>query len=295
MLSFTGGEPFVDLKRLKAMADCGCENGLLVAAVTNAFWAETRDRAVEILKELDSIRAISISCDVYHQRSIPFDRVENAVLAARELGVPFNVIVCTENEDDGEYQRLLSQLRGITEEDTINRVAVFPVGRARGPLTLPSRDLSNEPPPFACTDGGSPIVFPDGRVVACIGPVIDLRNDHPLVLGNLYQNTLEEILDRAEMNSILHAIRVWGPRKLISTLRDLDLDEGLPRQYVKDNVCLACQSLMADEETVTHLLRLAEDEGFKRKVAYARTFYLKEDRMAEMMGLGSASSLRAGL
>src|SRR5579864_1600947 len=43
VLSLTGGEPLIDLDRFRRIADCGRSHGLLVAVVSNAFWAETYD------------------------------------------------------------------------------------------------------------------------------------------------------------------------------------------------------------------------------------------------------------
>ena len=103
-------------------------------------------------------------------------------------------------------------------------------------------------------------------------------------MGNLRENSLHEILDNAELNAILHTIRIWGPRKLISLIEERGLIEYLPDRYIKDSVCNACYSLMSNVNIVNFLKQLAEDLEFIQKVAYARVYYLNETKMLELIG-----------
>lgn len=289
VLSLTGGEPFYNIDNLKKISTFGENCGLLISVVTNAFWASTQEEAVRILRELPAIKMLAISTDVYHQESIPFERVKNAILAAKECDIPYNIHVCTEYEDDKEYKEILKRLQEITETDTINTAITFPAGRALKKVSGLKYRTSEEPPISACSAGSSPIVFPDGRVIACIGPVIDLPSSHPLILGNLRKNSLHEILDNAELNPILHAIRIWGPQKLISIIKEAGLNQYLPERYIKDSVCNACYNLMSNSKIVEFLTQLAKDFEFKRKVAYARVYYLKETKMAELYQLAASN------
>ncbi len=282
ILSLTGGEPFFDIPKLKQISDSAHQQGFIVSAVTNAFWATTPDEAVSILRDLPAINMLAISADEYHQVSIPFERVENAIFAAKTCGIPYNVHVCTENELDEKYRQIIDSLLKVTGVDTINTAVTFPVGRALKRLGVSGYETTPEPPCSACVAASSPIVFPDGRVIACIGAVIDLNSDHPLVLGNLRENTLEEILDRAEINPILHTLRVWGPRKLIAMIQQAGLGEELPATYIKDSVCYACYHLMSSPKIVEFLTGLAQEAEFREKIAYARVYYLQETRMAEV-------------
>ena len=282
VLSLTGGEPFYNKRNLREIATFGERNGLFVSVVTNAFWASTQRKAVGILKELRAIKLISISTDIYHLESIPFERVENAIMGARKLGIPYTVSVCTENETDRAYKELLDKLSGITEKDTILTAITFRAGRALKNLNASNYETSENPPASACSAASSPVIFPDGRVVACIGPVIDLAFPHPLVLGNLRESTLHEILETAESNPILHAIRIWGPRKLISMIKETELNQYLPERYIKDSVCNACYCLVSNSKIIEFLDQLAKDSEFHQKVAYARAYYLNETRMIEL-------------
>jgi sulfatase maturation enzyme AslB (radical SAM superfamily) len=282
VLSLTGGEPFYDVKKLSQLSDFAENKGLLVSAVTNAFWALTPEKAVETLQELPAIKMMAISADVYHQENIPFSRVKNAIHAAKKLDIPFQIGVCTENKQEKNYQRMVKKLRRIVRSDQIKTAITFPVGRALQ-LSKANYETSPEPPVSACSAGSSPIIFPNGNIIGCIGPVIDIKDNHPLLLGNLQKSSLKEILDNSETNPIYHTIRIWGPKKLILLAQEAGLTKSLQKKYIKDSICNACYNLMSNKTIREFLYTLAEDFEFKRKIAYARLYYLRESRMYELM------------
>jgi MoaA/NifB/PqqE/SkfB family radical SAM enzyme len=282
---FTGGEPFYDLQRLKAALAFTDSRGMLPTAVTNAFWAESRERALEVLKELSELRVISVSADGYHQAQIPFERVQNALLAAKELGLVYDAAVCTEDENDPEYLRLLSRLEQVIDKDRISTITTFPGGRALARIKSFHYEMTTERPATACTGASTPTVFPDGRVYACIGPVIDLKTCHPLLLGNLKEKPLAEMLDAAEVNLVVHLLRVWGPGRLLALLEEKGYGAKLPRLFVKNGMCNLCYSLMSDPELCAAMGELTQDTELMQKTAYARLYYLNETTMLEGMNM----------
>lgn len=284
-LALTGGEAFFNIEHLQSISAQGEKLGFVVSVVTNAFWASSKNIAVNILSTLPAIQLISISTDEYHQKAIPFDNIRNAVWAAKELGLLYNIAVCTDNKENLKYREIMKYLLEITEPDKIRTTITLPVGRGRKKSETFKYKMSSEPTLSACTMVSSPIIFPDGKVIACIGPVIKLPPPHHLFLGNLHDNSLSEILDNAEINPILHAIRIWGPQKIVSLLKEQGLDKLLPKEYITDCICDICYKLFSNDRMNDVLNMLSDDERFKQKVAYARVYYLKETRMVEMCQL----------
>ena len=284
-VALTGGEPFVDPVRLDALSRFADSHGLITSAVTNAFWATSVEKAAETLRKLPALRLVAVSCDAYHQAQIPFERVRNAVLALEELGLQYRVNLCTPDDADEEYGRLREKLLEFTTEDHLSTAVVFPVGRAKDGLDLAGYETDPLPPVSACSAAHAPIIFPDGRIVACIGPVIDLKGSHGLLLGDLSKETLAEALDRAELNPLLHAIRVWGPQEVVERLQNAGHGDLLPREYVKKSVCCTCYAMMEDRGLDGAIAELIGNEDFQKEIAYARAYYLKETRMAELLGL----------
>ena len=285
-LALTGGEPFYNLENLARIADYARQRGFIVSVVTNTFWATTREAALDTLRNLPAIQMLSFSTDVYHQKAIPLDYVKNAIWAARKLGRFYNISVCTDNEQNPQYRRIVADLEAMGEVDNINVTTTFPAGRAEKYASRFEYEVTSEPAISACSVASSPVIFPDGKVVACIGPLLTLPPTHPMFLGDLHQMSLAEIFDRAESNPILHTIRVWGPHKLVSLLRQNHRDASLPGEYIRDSACDVCYKLLSDTQIVGALDDIMQDDEFLQTLAYARVYYLKETKLAEQLQLG---------
>lgn len=283
VLSLTGGEPFFDIAKFRRVAECATSHGLLTAVVTNAYWATNPDRALEVLQSLPPLAALSISTDSYHQKWIPIERVFNAIAAARVCSIPCSVAICAESTDAPEYRLLLEKLEGAIGAENITTVTTLLAGRALVTIQAGAYKTTPEPAPYCCVPAAAPVIFPDGRVIACIGPLITLKTDHPLVLGNARETPLEQIFEQAEVNPVLHALRVWGPAKLVEMARVAGVQAELPGEFVEGNVCDACYRIFSRPALATFLKKLVSDAEFARVTAYARVYYLKEEEMAERL------------
>lgn len=279
MLSLTGGEPFYDVRRLQAMAAFADSRGLLVGAITNAFWASSPERAIQTLRGIPELRVLAISADSYHQEQISFDRVRNAIIAAKENGTLCFVHMCTEDVEDEAYKRIMAELLELTDADSITTVTTFPLGRALERLGTNRYRMIDKPPISGCLSCNDVTLLPDGRVLACVGPLITLKDWHPLVLGSLRESSLASILEAAEHNPVLHAIRIWGPSILVTLVEGAGLGEHLPPKYIMGSICHPCYSLMSSPAIVRYLDGLTRDQDFAGLVAYARARYLGEYQM----------------
>lgn len=280
---FTGGEPFFDVEKLREISAFAASRGMISTVVTNGFWAESRHSAVKILESLPHLKVISVSADQHHLAQMPFARVKNALLAAKDLNLFYTAAVCTENVQDPTYLDICNQLADIIGRERINTVITFPVGRAREMGGAGRYEMTDSPPSGACTVASTATIFPDGRVYACMGPVLDIGESHPLMLGDLKEQSLEEVLDGAELNSILHIIRVWGPARLIDLLKKRGYSGILPNQFVKNSICTLCYTLMSERAVREALVELAQDQTLLETTAYARLFYLNERRMLDLI------------
>jgi MoaA/NifB/PqqE/SkfB family radical SAM enzyme len=245
VLSLTGGEPFSNLSLLRKVMEIAAEHKLYVSVMTNGFWATKREKARQLLQSLPEICFISLSTDIYHQKYIPFEYVKNAIWATQECGIPFYVGIVTDNKDNRDYQRVNSEILKIAAPENVRTGVTLPVGRAAEMKSELCYNLSAEPTKDVCQAASSPCIFPDGRVYGCIGPLIELPDDQPLMLGNLRESSVAEIFDDSETNVILHALRLWGPGKLVSLLQEAGLSQHLPGEYISGSVCNACYSLLS--------------------------------------------------
>jgi MoaA/NifB/PqqE/SkfB family radical SAM enzyme len=279
-ISLTGGEPFYNLDHLIKIADHANELGFIVSVVSNAYWAQSKEEALSILTQCSSIQMVSISSDIPHQKLLPFENVKNAIWAAKKLGKLYNIAVATERDDDPDYLSLIDRLLDITDKDHINTSFILPVGRAERKIKNGGYILSSEPSAYACSMASFPVIFPDGTVIACIGPPIVLPRFNPLNLGNINKESITEIFDRAESNYILHAIRTFGPKSLVDLIKENGFETLLPEKYIKDATCDVCYKILSDRQ-ICNLLKelIPQNEKFRMKTAYGRYYHMHEDEM----------------
>jgi MoaA/NifB/PqqE/SkfB family radical SAM enzyme len=96
---FEGGEPFLYYPILMRGVQMATAMGFRTGIVSNAYWAETQADAVIWLKPFaDLIENLTISSDLYHYCEANSQQVQNAVSAAKELGIPLGTISVAQPE-----------------------------------------------------------------------------------------------------------------------------------------------------------------------------------------------------
>lgn len=280
---FTGGEPFLDRQRLERLLTCAESCRLVPAIVTNAFWAGSISDARVALSRLPQIRMLVISTDQFHQRSIPLSHVKNAVQAAEELGLKYNIATTFVDEHDLRYREIIGNLKTIVDPSLIRESAVFPAGRAAVTIKPDTYVTTKEYPAGPCTGADFPTVFPDGRIIGCMGMLADVPTDHPLLFGNLREDRLARILDKAETNIALHILRIWGPARLLEILDEKGVRVSLAGPFLKNGYCTLCHVLLVDKQLRNGVRTLAKDPELVKMVSYARVYFLNEPAMVDAM------------
>jgi hypothetical protein len=193
---FTGGEPFYRLPLLDRLLSRADALGIVASVITNAFWAAEPEAAVAFLESRPPIAQLTISTDANHRRFISIDKVRNALEAARRLSIPAGVAVCLESEAD--FEPNLDMLGKIDEAETIRFSFTLPAGRAarKGPAREAPRRSGDKDGREGCASLDAPLVYPDGRVFACMGMGPSAPSEHPLCLGDIAREPLEAILGR---------------------------------------------------------------------------------------------------
>ena len=192
---FEGGEAFLYYAILKSGALRAKERGFKVGIVTNAYWANTEEDAIEWLRPLaGAIDDLSISSDGYHGSGDDYRNPEIARAAARDLGMPVDFISVAEPE----------------ALDTADESAVLFRGRAAELLayrgTPAPWETFTECPWEDLRNPGRVHVDPFGHLHICQG----------ISIGNLLERPLTEIVagfhpdDHPIIGPLLHG----GPAEL---------------------------------------------------------------------------------
>ena len=169
-ICLVGGEPFLRLPLLERLIARCRDVQKDVSVVTNAFWATSGRRARAILQRLQrsGLTRMTVSADAFHQEFVPLARVDRAIGAAHEVGLPCNLyIVALPEEMREERSRVLAELENAGRLDHVHVFPVLPVGTGR---TLQLGSAARELPEGRCDRVLSTMsVTARGEVYACCG------------------------------------------------------------------------------------------------------------------------------
>lgn len=230
-ISISGGEPFLFPEMLHKIVSAASEKGFHTECVTNCFWAESEDCALETLQSLKEagLEVINISTDDFHQAHLPFSAVRNCYQAAVRLGLK-PVIMCAVGRSSKLTLKKVVRLLGDEDIHILGNgvhplkpataLAVqsgyLPVGRA---VSIPEKELMiGESPLYGhCTSVLRDLsISPAGVVRPCCSAGGLVKG---MELGNADRDNIEQIVLDAGRNELLRVLVAEGP-------------EGLRRRYL---------------------------------------------------------------
>jgi MoaA/NifB/PqqE/SkfB family radical SAM enzyme len=205
----SGGEPFLDLELLLEVIAYGKRLGASeVTCVSNAYWATSADKARDLLTQVRraGLDMLAVSCSRFHLEFVKVKRVERALAAAREVGLPCAVkyVRLQSDPDSAESIEAWGRQLGATRVEIIS---ILP--HLRDGVTLPDSDYERR------------AGLPQGR---CPAPIITVRETGEaytcctpgalggfLSLGNTHETSLDEVSDRFYLGGKQQILRTHGP------------------------------------------------------------------------------------
>jgi len=282
-VSFTGGEPFLQQERLAA-AIAHCRRvGLEATVITNAFWATSVAKAIQVLERMGGLTRLGLSADPFHQAFLPITRVRDAVLAAHQLEIPCAVRVCHLGDPDREIEAVREQLIDVAGLYHLEHQPVQPIGRAAQAIRADAIYLYDTTLAF-CRSADSHAVNVHGDVTACCGATSYWSGDHALKFGNIGRDSMATILRNADRSAVLHAVRLWGPAGLVALVREQAEAEGVALQEPDlraNEICTLCQWAVADPVRGGLLSRAVARPEVARRIAVDRMLELGETPLAD--------------
>ncbi len=217
---FEGGEPFLYYAILKKSVHMAKDKGFSVGIVSNAYWANTVADATEWLRPFAGrVSDLSVSSDLYHCEKCLGENPQNAVVAAKWLGVPTGVISVAQPEEESK------ESHGQLEEDS----GVMFRGRAAEKLAE-SADKHSWERFDACPH--EDLVEP-GRIH--LDPLGNLHICQGIVIGNLFEKPLKQICEEydVEAHPICGPLHSGGPAALVD-------EYNLPHASSYADACHLC-------------------------------------------------------
>ena len=217
---FEGGEPFLYYAILVQGVRRAADMGFSVGIVSNAYWANTIADAEEWLRPFAGRLAnLTVSSDLYHCEEVLGEKPQNAIAAAKWLGIPTGMISVA--QPDAAAPQSHGQIED--ESDVMYR------GRAA--LTLAS-GATHRP-----WDGFDVCPHEDLREPGRIhlDPLGNLHICQGVVIGNLFEKTLKQICQEyeADHHPICGLLLSGGPAALVS-------EYNLPHASAYADACQLC-------------------------------------------------------
>lgn len=278
-ICFTGGESLLKKDLLISCIERARKNDLIPTLVTNGYWADEKETAKKILKELSDagLSGICISLDRFH---LPFVGQNNAIRIARiskEYGLNHVIRVCSILNDD-----FAEKLTGKDRLPCINyqKVRVVRLGRA---MSFPSSlfKTASKLPGGHCSTVLSPIVLPNGTVQACCGPGVNFEEMNPLNLGNWKHESLGNILRKAKSSPFVMALNNIGPKGIVELAKKNGFGHLLRRRSEYTGICEVCIDICNSPEIASRLENSFNDPELKLKLIAGQVYqqshiYLKK-------------------
>ena len=211
-VSFTGGEPFLELSLLESLIRYAKERGMKVEVVTNGHWGKAVETIRVTLESLieHGLDVLNLSIDDFHQEQIPLDYVKNVYNAAVILGLNI-VIMTTVKKESKITSNTIPSLLGDEKIQVLGHplirdpnallieTPITPVGRAKNIREIEESLFTQVNCPIILKDIG---IDPSGAVFPCCGPLAS-----KLSLGRLKDSSLSELIEEAYENPVLSSIR----------------------------------------------------------------------------------------
>jgi organic radical activating enzyme len=241
-ISFTAGEPFIYFDDLLELIDLCKELNIYTRVVTNSFWAkspESANRHLTMLSEC-GVSQLRLSYSRWHQQHISRSNILNAAHACLNKEVAYFVSFVTDfTEEDDSHEQFLRD----------NGLKFFPepviyAGRADsfGRKTIFTDYQDN-------TCSMNPYIAPDLTMYACCDAGSHFTDTNFFRLGNLQQDSVEELFSRSENCQLYNCIRSIGLTTIASYA-------GLKaRDIVAYRKCELCKNLFNSPEMLSHLER----------------------------------------
>jgi pyruvate-formate lyase-activating enzyme len=265
-IAFTGGEPFLQYKMMLALLEhARTKHGWCANVTSNCSWATSANVADKRLAPLvrNGLTALLVSLDDFHLDEVTLESFRIAIESARAMGVLCQVqtVVTKSSRKADDFRAMLD---GFASDPGVTWLEsrCSPVGFASRQIDPDDLPSSRGVMMGGCTLYRFIAVMPNGDVGLCCSFF-----PSSLAVGNVHDEGLAEILARAESNSLVNAVFLWGgPTLVAEMLRREGRPEFAERSYT--NVCHACHEILSDPEALA-LTRPALDAA-KEELSDAR-------------------------
>ncbi len=253
-IGFTGGEPFLFLPVLSKIMIAARDLGISASVTTNAFWAVSEQRALDILRPLKQagLVCLNLSTSAFHLEFLPESRLIHASNAAHRLGLRVRInCVLSEGFTEATFLKLFESIAWFVE---FVKIPCIPAGRAHDFVSITELQPKCEIPEGSCGQHFTKLaITTDGNAYPCCSPG---GFTHPLKLGNLNDDNVATIIERAQNSSLHQVLDVVGPAFFAPYIRSCLGEQMLSKTFVDQ--CHFCNYILSTPQTRSVVLEVAD-------------------------------------
>ena len=239
-ISFSAGEPFLYFNKISELVKLCRQIGIYTRIVTNSYWAKTAESSDHLVSKLkkNGLSQLRLSYSRWHQKNVDRNNVLNAARSCRKIGLNYFISFVTDfSKEDDQYEQFLRD-HGLMffpepviyagRAESFKRRMILTDYQANccdmNPYLTPNLDM------YACCDAGSH--FPETNFFS---------------LGNLNDNTMEQLFTKTETDRLYNLIRTMGITNIASFT-------GMKaREIITYSKCELCRKLFNSPETLARL------------------------------------------
>jgi len=254
IFSVTGGEPFLYPDDVLSIAKHSKDLNRMFTIATNAFWSTSYTDTLRILTKLkDNNNACGciLSVDSFHQECIPVENIKIFLRVCKILEIPVKIQSHVLKSTFAQTDEIIKSLGEDKLQVEMLYGGAYPVGSAK--KHFPPEDFyTKKLKSTVCQYQGYLHVSTNGQVQPCCSPCF---GGIPFNVGNIYNDSLEDILTNIQNNALMRMIINEGFEKLIKEARE-KFDLTFPDEFVDS--CHLCNFMLSDGERYAYLLTKTE-------------------------------------
>lgn len=233
-LALSGGEVFIDTYKLNNYIKLAKKNGGFATAVTNGFWADSYERAANIISEIidNGLKFLAVSTDNFHAPYVKYKNIKNIIKAATDLRLPIEIRVTSSHA----FRLRDAVKRTESSHPWFIRyveMPLVPYGRA----TLINKSLlimSDDTPKGTCPAPSLTINHDGNAMFCCNGGGYSSH----LSLGNIKTSSLAEIQNKFDNHVLGNFLRNCGPIALLDTIKSMHPSHIVDKYVDECHLCI---------------------------------------------------------
>ena len=244
-ISFTAGEPLIYLDDICELLTLCKKYEIYSRVVTNSFWAKSPERADSSVLQLKSsgLSQLRLSYSRWHQENIPRQNIVNAARSCEKLGLDYFVSFVTDfSKEDDDYESFLREQKLLFFPEPVifsGRAKLF----ERSPLRTDYQDN-------CCAM--NPYLAPNLDMYACCDAGSHFTKTEFFLLGNLKNDSIEQMFQKTENNTLYNHIRTMGITNIAS------FAGFRAREIIGYRKCELCEKLFNDPDMLETLTKEAD-------------------------------------